>query len=294
MSIEVSRPEKVLYPRDGLTKSDVAEHYRAVAPAMLPHLSGRPLTLRRFPDGIDEQGWFQKEASGHFPDWIRVEQVPQRTAEGEVVHHVVCEDENTLLYLADQATLEFHVFPSTMDSLDHPDLVVVDLDPSEATENHDLRRAVREVRDLFLRVGLTPYPQATGGRGFHVVAPLDRSAPDNEVREFARAAADHLAEQHPDRLTTAQRKDKRGGRLFLDTNRNAYGQTLICPYSLRARHGAGAATPLDFQELDKAAPSAWTPEKVRRRLARKSDPWSTLRENAAPVRRAREELHELE
>jgi bifunctional non-homologous end joining protein LigD len=159
--IDVSNVDKLLYPDDGVTKGDVLEHYRAVAEAMLPQLAGRPLVPRRDGDGT--------------------------------VGHVVCEDAATLLYLANQAVLEFHIWPSRVDSLDHPDRLVIDLDPPEGTAVATLREVARQARRLFDSVGLTPYVQATGGRGFHVVAPLDRSADYPFVRDLAAGLAEELA-----------------------------------------------------------------------------------------------------
>jgi bifunctional non-homologous end joining protein LigD len=289
--VRVSKPDKVFYPDDGVTKGQVVDYYRQVADVMVPHLRGRPLTLRRFPDGIEGEGWFQKEASAYFPDWIRVEKVPQKDSGS--VRHVVCEDAATLVYLANQATIEYHVWPSTVDHPDRPDLMVTDLDPPEGTEVAELRRVARAVRDLYTEIGLTPYLQATGGRGFHVVAPLDATTGYDDVRTLAREAADHLAAQDPDRLTTAQRKDKRGGRIFLDTNRNGYAQTFVAPYSLRARPGATAATPLDWAELGKAEPAGWGLARLLRRLARKADPWQDMHEHAASAARAHELLRKL-
>ncbi|MGH3620330.1 MAG: non-homologous end-joining DNA ligase, partial [Sciscionella sp.] len=175
-AVRVSKTDKVFYPDDEITKGDVIEHYRAVADVLVPHLRGRPLTLRRFPDGITGEGFFQKEASDYFPDWIRVHTVPQRGDASASVHHVVCEDAATLVYLVNQATIEFHIWSSTVDNLGNPDLMVIDLDPPEEAECPDLRRIARRVRDLFDDLGLCPFLQATGGRGFHVVAPLDASA----------------------------------------------------------------------------------------------------------------------
>jgi bifunctional non-homologous end joining protein LigD len=289
--VQVSRPEKVFYPDDGITKGEVVEHYRRVAPAMLPHLRGRPLTLRRYPNGIAGQGWFQKEASDYFPDWMRVVEVPQRG--GGSVAHVICEDEASLVYLANQATLEFHVWTSTVDDLGLPDLLVVDLDPPEGIAVAELRKVARRVRGLFDDLGLTAFIQATGGRGFHVVAPLDCSADHDFVRAFAREAADHLAAQDPGLLTTQQRKDKRGERIFLDTNRNGYGQTFVAPYSLRARPGAAVATPLEWAELGRALPNGFDVRRIKGRLARKADPWRALRTCAASAAKARQRLHRL-
>jgi bifunctional non-homologous end joining protein LigD len=157
----------------------------------------------------------------------------------------------------------------------------------------DLRTVARRVRGLFDDLGLTAFVQATGGRGFHVVAPLDCSADHDFVRTLAREAADHLAAQDPGRLTTQQRKDKRGNRIFLDTNRNGYGQTFVAPYSLRARPGAAVATPLDWAELGRVTPDGFDMRRIKGRLARKGDPWRELHNFAASADKARERLHLL-
>jgi bifunctional non-homologous end joining protein LigD len=289
--IQITHPGKVFYPESGVTKGDVVEHYRFVADVLVPHLRGRPLTLRRFPDGIEAEGWFQKEASRHFPDWIRVMAIPQRGSGS--VRHVICDDAATLVYLANQATIEFHIWPSTVNALDKPDLMVIDLDPPDGVPVGELRSVARRARDLFEQLSLTPYVQATGGRGFHVVAPLDATADYDTVRALARAAADRLAAEDPDRLTTAQRKEKRGDRIFLDTNRNGYAQTFVAPYSLRARPGATVATPLDWSELSKATPGGWDIRRIKQRLARKADPWQHIHEHAASAEQARERLGRL-
>ncbi|GAA2124058.1 non-homologous end-joining DNA ligase [Glycomyces algeriensis] len=285
--LKLSKVEKELFPEDHVSKGDMVGHYRAVAAAMLPHLASRPLTLRRFPDGIGGSGFFQKHAADYFPDWLRTETMD---AEEGTVDYVVCEDEASLVYLANQAAVEFHVWLSTVDKPDHPDRLVIDLDPPDGTPVAALRETARRARDLYAEVGLTPFVQATGGRGFHVAAPLDRSTDFDTVREFATELADRLAAADPDRLTTAQRKAQRGDRIFLDCNRNAYGQTFVCPYSLRARPGAPVATPLDWNELGRATPNGQDPASMRRRLARKADPWADMDAHAASAAEARKRL----
>ena len=281
--IKLSNVHKELYPADGIDKGAVLDYYQVVAAPMLPHLRNRPLVLRRFPDGIQQPGFFQKEASDYFPDWLRVVEVPRRESGERPVRHVVCEDEASLLYLANQACLEFHPFTSTVDRLDNPDRLVVDIDPPDGTSLADLRAAVRNVRDEFERVGLTPYLQATGGRGYHVTAALDGSAGYDEVLPLARDLARRLVDARPDRLTDEIRKDKRGDRIFLDVNRNAYGQTAIAPYSLRARPGAPAATPLDWPELSRVEPGRFGLHNLPRRVARKTDPWADLAATTAAL-----------
>jgi bifunctional non-homologous end joining protein LigD len=287
--IALSRLDKELFPVDHLTKRDVIDHYRAVADAMVPHLAGRPLVLRRYPDGIDAGGFVQQEASPHFPDWLTTVDAPRRGGSGSV-EHVVCGDAATLLYLANQATVEFHTWLSTTRDLERPDRLVIDIDPPQGAGVAAVRRVARGLHDVFGSVGLTPFVQATGGRGFHVVAALDGSADFDEVRGLAQDLADHLAAQDPDHLTTAARKQRRGDRIYLDVNRNAYGQTFIAPYSLRARGGAPVATPLDWSELGRTTPDRYRPPGIRRRLARKADPWVALDDHAAAPAAARTRL----
>lgn len=290
--ITVSKADKELFPGEGIDKAAAVDYFHTVAAAMLPHLKGRPLTLRRFPDGIGKNGFFQQEASDYFPDWIRTADVPQRGERGQV-RHVVCQNEATLLYLVNQACLEFHVWLSTVDRLEYPNWVVIDLDPAEGVTVGELRETARGLRELFTELGLVPYVQATGGRGYHVVAPLDGEADYEVVRALARGLTDHLAVEHPDRLTTEQRKDHRGRRIFLDTTRNAYGQTVICPYSLRAREHAPAAAPLDWSELGGTAPDHYRLDSLPKRLAQKRDPWSRISADSRSAEEARHHLNAL-
>ncbi|RRR99714.1 non-homologous end-joining DNA ligase [Glycomyces terrestris] len=283
--ITVSRLDKELFPADHVTKGDVIDHYRAVADAMVPHLAGRPLTMRRFPDGIGEGGFFQKDASDYFPDWIRTTAVEGRGDSG-TVDYVLCDDAATLVYLANQATVEFHVWLSTLDDLERPDRLVIDIDPPDGTDTAVLHKVARRLRDVYTEIGLTPFTQATGGRGYHVAAPLDRTADFATARELALAIADRLAAEDPDLLTTAQRKNRRGDRIFLDVNRNGFGQTFVAPYSLRARAGAAVATPLDWDELGRSTPDRYSTDRVRRRLVRKSDPWAAMDDHAASAEEA--------
>jgi bifunctional non-homologous end joining protein LigD len=291
-TITVSNPDKELYPDDHLTKDDVIGHYLRVADTMLRHLRGRPLSLRRFPDGIGHEGFFQKEASDFFPDWLEIVEVPRRKDSG-AMHQVVCRDAADLVYLASLATLEFHVWPSTMAALNKPDRLVIDIDPPDGTPARRLRDIAKRIRRLAERIGLSAYVQATGGRGFHVVTPLDASAGYDEVRDLARGIADHAASEDPDRLTTAIRKESRGGRIFLDINRNGYAQTFIAPYSLRARPGAAVATPLDWSELGGAEPNGFDPRRIQRRLGQKVDPWRKIDDSAAAPAAASEKLEAL-
>lgn len=245
-TIEVSRPEKVLFPDDGITKADLVAYYRTVARRTLPHLRARPLMLERHPDGIEGQGFFQKEIPDHFPDWIHRAELPK---EGGTVTHVLCDDTATLLYLADQGCITPHRWLSKADRPDHPDRLVIDLDPP-GEDFAPVRDAARRLHELLDELELPSLPMTTGSRGVHVIVPLDRRASFDEVRAFARDLAEVLASRHPDRLTTAPRKQARRGRLYLDVQRNAYAQTAVAPYAVRARPGAPVAAPLSWDDLD--------------------------------------------
>ena len=285
--MEIPRPQKELFP-DGTTKGELAAYYEAVAPAMLPHLDGRPLNLERYPDGIEGRRLWQQQAPDYFPKWIRRVEVRK---EGGSVEHVVARNADTLVYLAGQAVITPHCWLSRADRLDRPDRVVVDLDPTE----HDadaVRRVALDLGELFREVGLEPFAMTTGSRGFHVVAPIQRRWGFDEVRAFMRDLAAVAAARDPQHLTIEQRKAKRESRIFLDVMRNTYAHTTVAPYAVRARPGAPVATPLRWAELEDAAtrPDRWTLRTLPERLARDGDPWRDIREAARPLGAARRKL----
>ncbi|MFD7918071.1 non-homologous end-joining DNA ligase [Streptomyces sp. NPDC059740] len=271
-TLDLPRPDKVLFPGDGITKEDLARHYQAVASRALPHLRGRPLMMERHPDGIDGRPLMQKNAPDYFPDWIT--RSTQAKEGGEVVH-VVCDDAATLVYLAVQASITQHRWLSRADHPDHPDVLIVDLDPAPDGDFAEVRWAARQVCTLCDDLGLPVRLMTTGSRGLHVLLPLDAKADYDTVREFAKALADTLAARHPDRLTTEPRKDARKGRLYLDVQRNAYAQTAVAPYSVRARPGAPVATPVSRDALDDPdlRPDGWTIRTFDSYLEAE-DPWS--------------------
>lgn len=269
-SVRINRPGKVLFPDDGVTKADLADYYRAVARRILPHLRGRPLMLERHPGGIDDHGFVQKDTPGHVPDWVRRAELPKR--EGGSVTYTVCDDTPTLMYLADQACVTLHRFLSRADRADRPDRLVFDLDPPGG-DFAPVRRAALLVRGLLDEIGLPCTVMTTGSRGLHVVVPLDARAGFDDVRAFARDAAGLLAARHPDALTTEARKDARGGRLYLDVQRNAYGQTAVAPYSVRSLPGAPVAAPLAWDDVEDPELTAGRHTLAAAEQLLKTDPW---------------------
>jgi bifunctional non-homologous end joining protein LigD len=294
--VKITNSNKVLFPGAGISKGDLIHYYCEIAAVMLPHLRDRPLTLQRFPDGIAAKGFYQQEMSDYFPGWIhscRAERVDAR--DSRTVNHILCNNRASLAYLANQATISLHGWLARAPSLHSPDRLIFDLDPPD----HDfaaVRRAARWVVKLMQLLRMTPFVMTTGSRGLHVVAPLRSQAGFDQVRDLARSMADYLVRQHPDTLTVEQRKTRRLGRVYLDVMRNAYGQTGVMPYSVRALADAPVATPLDLAELDdrKLDPRRWHLRNVLRRLGQRPDPWADIRRHACSPEKVRESLRLIE
>ncbi|MFW6135281.1 MAG: non-homologous end-joining DNA ligase [Chloroflexota bacterium] len=284
--------DDVIFPDEGITQGDLIDIYRRLADTILPHLEGRPLTMQRFPDGIDEDGFYQRWAPDYLPDWITRVSVTVKKDDGEKPQ-VICDSEATLVYLVDQGLVTPHVWLSRADRLDYPDKLVFDLDPPDS-DFGVVRVAARCLRDLLGDLGLVPFVMTTGSRGAHVVVPLDRSADFDTVRAFAKDVGKLLAQRHPEDLTVEFRKDARGGRLFLDPLRNAYGQNSVAPYAIRAKPGAPVATPVDWDELSDPDlhSQTYTVRNTFRRLGQKQDPWKNYMGHARALSEPRGRLDE--
>jgi bifunctional non-homologous end joining protein LigD len=280
--VPISHADRMVFPDVGLTKLDLARHYAGVASVMVPHVRGRPLALQTFPQGIERDGYFLKNTPRHFPEWVSTAQVPKR--EGGTIRQVLGDDAATLVYLAGQNAITPHVWTSRADRLEQPDRIVFDLDPS-AKRFAEVRAAARAMGDLLRDLGLEPFAMTTGSRGLHVVTPLRRTADYGEVHAFARGAAEALVAGDPGGLTVEFRRERRGERIFVDVNRNAYGQHAVAPYAVRALPGAPVATPLRWEELDdpKLDPQGWTVATIGDRLADGGDPWRGIGRRARSV-----------
>ncbi len=288
IDVEVTNRGKVMFPRDGLTKGDVVDYYASIAGHMLPHIRGRPVSMLRYPNGIDGESFFQKQVSDWFPGWFRTVRVAKKG--GEVVH-AVCEKKADLAYLANIACLTPHVWLSRAPSLDRPDRMVMDMDPSD----HDFevvkdaaRAAGQELREL----GLVPYVMTTGSRGLHVTVPLDSTSPFDDVLSLAKHVASRVVE-NDGRFTMERSKAERDGRLLVDIFRNAYAQTAVPPYALRGRDGAPVAAPLEWSELEDPdlTSRTYNIRSVHDRLKAEGDPWRDIDRHAGSageaVRRAK-------
>jgi bifunctional non-homologous end joining protein LigD len=262
--VTISKPDKELWP--GITKQGYADYLRAVSGDMLPWLHERPLTMVRAPDGVGGERYYQKAAPTYAPSWVRTTRIPAPSAKRDV-DYVVCQDLPTLTWLGNQAVLEFHPAPVRRDRLDRPDLLVMDIDPPE----DEFEMAV-EVALLVLDVlddhGLPTGIKTTGGKGLHVVVPIERRADQSSLRAAVARLTAIVVERRPDLVTDAFRKVRREGRVMLDPSRNGTGATIVAPYSPRARPDATVSFPITPQELTSVSPGEFTVRSVPQLLAR--------------------------
>jgi bifunctional non-homologous end joining protein LigD len=287
----ITHPEKVLFPDDGITKGDLADYYEAMAPVILPHLRGRPVTMERYPGGIGEKGFWQKDVSKGFPSWLERVRVPKKDG---VVHYPVVTDTRSLLWLTNQNTITQHVWTSRVPHLHRPDLCVFDLDPS-ADNASEVRAAAISLRDLLDELGLPSWVKTTGSKGFHIVVPIDGKTDIGVVARFANAVGALFVSLAPDRLTQEFSKVDRRGRIYVDTGRNGYSATFAAAYTVRARRGAPVSAPCTWEEIERGEvhPRTFTVRDMRDRIARVGDVWGDMRRRGRSLTRPLEKLRRL-
>jgi len=254
--VEVSRPDKLLWASSGITKRHFVDYLGAVSDHMLPWVRQRPMTLVRAPDGVGGKQYFQKAVPTYAPEWIRTVRIPAPSA-GRDVDFVVCENRATLQWLGNQAALELHPAPVRVDMLDRPDLLVVDIDPPEGAFDAAVEVALM-VLDVLDDLGVATGIKTTGGKGLHVVAPIERRYEPEEFRRAAARLTAIVVARRPDLVTDEFRKAKREGRVMLDPSRNGTGATIVAPYSPRAREEATVSFPVTPDELSTVSPDAFT------------------------------------
>ena len=275
MARVITHPEKVLFPADGITKGDLCAYYQSVASLMVPHIAGRPVTMERFPAGIDKKGFIQKDVSKGFPDWLQRVAVPKRQGEpGDEVHYPLVTDERALLWLANQNSITPHVWTSRVPRLRQPDLCVFDHDPA-GEDPAKLRGAALAVRGLLDELGLPSFVKTSGSKGFHIAVPLDGRAQFDVVWRFGHGAGAVLVKRHPTLLTQEFIKADRAERIFVDTGRNLAGATFAAVYAVRPKPGAPVSAPCTWDEVEhgRAEPRTFTLRTMARRLAQVGDLW---------------------
>ncbi|HWB71745.1 MAG TPA: non-homologous end-joining DNA ligase [Egibacteraceae bacterium] len=256
MKVELARPDKVLWPQGGFTKADLWRYVERVADRLLSQVAGRPLTLKRFPDGLDGEGFFQKNLPDRAPDWLPRFRVWTPSSRRHVTY-LVAGDVDHLRWMADQAALEFHPWFSRTDRPQRPDLLVFDLDPAEGMGS--AVQAAWWLKAMLDEAGLASLVKTSGKRGLHVYVPIERRYSFDEVRDFGLAVARCCADRHPGKLTVEVPKGQRKGRLLVDWTRNGRAQTLVAAWSPRAHPAATVSMPLDWDEVGSALdPTAFT------------------------------------
>jgi bifunctional non-homologous end joining protein LigD len=276
---KLSNPGKVLFPRDGITKQDIWDYYTAIAPVMLPHIAGRPLTMQRYPDGIDGEEWYQQNAPEKSPAFVRLVDAGPRHDHKK---RIVCDSLDTLQWLANLAALTLHQWCSHVPpgatsraAIDHamalPDYVVLDLDPGDGPWSHLVEVALH-VKTLLDALSLESFPKTSGKRGIHVFVPIAPGPTHDQATGFAERVARAVAKVLPKIATVERMKDKRGGKLYVDYGQNGEGRTVVAPYTIRARDGAVVSTPVTWDEVtDELDPTRFTIRTVIERVKERGD-----------------------
>ncbi len=291
--VVITNPDKVLWPDDGYTKTDLVEYYRAIAPWILPYLASRPAVLVRFPDGIDKNSFFQKDAPPGLPEWIRTEHVYSKTR-GDDIRYLLIESENALAYVANLAAIELHIWASTAPDLDRPSWTILDLDPKEASFA-DVVRVARDVRDVCREIGIPAYLKTSGSTGLHVLLPTGGKLDTDQSRTLATLIASVVCMRDPERTTLSRSLKERDRKVYIDTGQNRPGQTIASPFSVRARDRAPVSMPLRWDELSpKKTNERFTIKNALNRVRRwKEDPLAGILNDAPDIRSAIARLETL-
>jgi bifunctional non-homologous end joining protein LigD len=288
MPAVITHPEKVLFPDDGITKGELATYYEAMAPVILPHIRGRPVTMERYPAGIGAKGFWQKDVSKGFPEWLQRVEVPKKDG---VVHHPIVVDTRSLLWMTNQNTVTQHVWTSRTPRLHYPDICVFDLDPS-IDDVAAVRAAAIGLRDLLEELTLRSWIKTSGSKGFHIVVPLDDRTPMGLAARFAHAVGTLFVSRAPDRLTQEFSKADRGGRIYVDTGRNGYSATFAAAYTVRAKPGAPVSAPCTWDEIERGdvSPRTFTLRNMADRVATVGDVWAELHQGGQSLYEALEQV----
>jgi bifunctional non-homologous end joining protein LigD len=287
----ITHPEKVLFPDDGVTKGDLAAYYESMAPVILPHIKGRPITMERYPAGIGKKGFWQKDVSKGFPEWLERIEVPKKDG---VVHHPVITDERSLLWVTNQNTITQHVWISRVPDLYYPDICVFDLDPS-TDDAAAVRAAAMGLRDLLSELGLPSWIKTSGSKGFHIVVPLDGKSKMGEVARFANTVGRVFVSLAPDHLTQEFAKVDRKSRIYVDTGRNGYSATFAAAYTVRAKPGAPVSAPCTWDEVEKGrvGPATFNLRNMPARIEKTGDLWEEMLSMKPALKRPIEKLKKM-
>ena len=293
-TVELSSGDRVLYPEDGITKGDLFEYYRAVAPTLVPHLRDRPFTMKRYPHGITGEVFFQKQAPKHLPSWIRTRQFRTWRREGgsRLVDFALVNSVEAVLFMVQNNCIDMNAWYSRVDKPHRPDFVLFDLDPPD--DGFELAIQVAHlIRELLGEVGLPGYVKTSGADGIHVVAPITRRSTFEQTYHFAERASRLLEQRHPGKVTTEWLKKKRQG-VLVDHRQNGWGKTIASVYSVRPKPGAPVSTPLRWEELTSdVRPRDFTMAVALERVAEHGDLFEAVLDEPTPLAPAAKALDRL-
>src|SRR5256885_14666027 len=283
--VELSNLTKVLFPGDHIVKAQLIEYYLKIAPTILSHVKGRPLSLVRYPDGIGGESFFQKNRPNGAPDWIE-----HVTLGEEKRDYVIATEDASLVWLANLACIELHQMLSRAPHLDKPDYVVFDLDPPEDFKFAQVAELALEFKEHLEGFGYHPFVKTTGRKGLHVVTPIEPKWEFDKAFEAAKVVAQPFVESHASAMTLQIKKDQRQGKVLLDIYRNRQSQTIVSAYSVRGLPGAPVSTPLQWEELNSLeSPKAFDLRNVPQRVIQNGDPWEAIAAYATPIHSGRKE-----
>jgi bifunctional non-homologous end joining protein LigD len=282
--LSLSNLDKPMYPKVGFTKGQVIDYYTRVAPVLLPHLRRRPLTLKRYPDGVEGEFFYEKQCPSHRPDWVRT--APIVTGR-KTIDFCVCDDLATLVWLANLADLELHPSLSLAAEIDRPTMMAFDLDPGPPAGLEECCQVALILREALARLGLECFPKTSGSKGLQVYVPLNREGVGYEdTKPLSNALARHLEAQHPELIVSRQKKELRKGKVLIDWSQNDEHKTTVCVYSLRARDRPTVSTPVDWDELADPQALDYCADAVLARVEKHGDLY-------APVLKLEQELPAL-
>lgn len=271
--IEISHPDKILFPISGITKYELIEYYALIADYMIPYIKNRPLTLVRCPNGINTECFYQKNMPSFYPPWVK--SIPVEKKDESIIHYVNCTTKASLVYIANQGCITPHPWLSKLPELNHPDKIIFDLDPS--TNDFTLvRKAALQIKKILDEQQLPSFVMTTGSKGLHVIIPIKATHNFDDIRAFAKQLAQETSQQQPDICTTEVRIDKRAGKVFIDYLRNAWSATSVAPYAVRTKEHAPVATPITWDEVASKTlkPDKYTINNVFKKI--EENPWKNF------------------
>ncbi|MFP4460370.1 MAG: DNA polymerase domain-containing protein [Candidatus Zixiibacteriota bacterium] len=291
--IEISNQDKVFFPKSGITKGEMIDYYRKVSKQFVYLSESFPVAMQRFPDGIHEEGFFQKDASDYFPRWIDKVKFPRR--KGGHFDAPIISDKSTLVYLANQAMITPHLYLAEKDKLEYASKMVFDIDPPEGTDDYSTaRKATFAIKDIIENLEMKGWVMTTGSNGYHIIVALDGKSKFDDVRSFAADMTKLVLLKNPDEFTSKQLKEKRKGRVYIDIGRNSYGATSVAAYGIRAKENAPIAIPVTWQEIQNGTnPKDWTLGNIDNRLDDDKQPWKSIWNHRFSIKKRHEKLRKM-